>query len=116
MTDANAPQPTADATSARTLVIIAYVLFLIGWPTAHLTTIAAVVLAYIQRDEVRGSVWESHYSNIIHTFWITLVIGIVAAPLCLILIGIPIEIVLAIWFLFRSIKGLVKAIDAMPYV
>ena len=42
MTDANASgsAPVASADSARLLAIIAYGLFLAGWPTLHLATIA----------------------------------------------------------------------------
>ena len=105
----------ADQDTGRIMAIVAYVLFLIGWPTLHLATIGGVVLAYVQRNDVRGTIWESHFDAIITTFWISLVIGLVAVPLCFVLVGIPLMIGLVIWFLYRTIRGLVHAIESKPY-
>jgi len=33
--------------SFRGTAIVAYILYLLGWPTVHLTTIAGLVLAYV---------------------------------------------------------------------
>jgi uncharacterized membrane protein len=116
MTDISAqPVPTADE-SARGTAIISYVLFLIGWPTLHLATIVGLILAYVKRGETRGTIWESHFDNIINTFWVTLVVGIVAIPLCFIIVGIPLLIGVGIWFLYRSIKGLIRAVDNKAYL
>ena len=102
--------------SARLMAIIAYALFLVGWPTLHLTTVVAVILAYVQRGEVRGTIWESHFTNVIHTFWISLLVGIIAIPLCFVFIGFGVLAILTVWFLFRTIKALVRAVDDRPYV
>jgi uncharacterized membrane protein len=105
----------ADQENGRIMAIVAYVLFLIGWPTLHLATIGGVILAYVQRDDVRGTIWESHFEAVITTFWISLVVGLVAVPLCFVLVGIPLMIGLVIWFLYRTIRGLVHAIESKPY-
>ncbi|MEI9931527.1 MAG: hypothetical protein WDM89_13570 [Rhizomicrobium sp.] len=118
MTDtmqATPPQPVAAEADHRLLAIIGYGLFLVGLPFLHMPTVAGVILAYIKRDDVRGTIWESHFDNMISTFWIALVVGIAAIPLCFILIGIPIEIGIFIWFLYRTIKGLIRAIEYKPY-
>jgi len=102
--------------SLRGTAIVAYILYLLGWPTIHLTTIAGLVLAYVQRREARGTIWESHFSNLTETFWIAIIVAIVAVPLCFVVIGIPILLGLAVWVLFRTIKGLIRAIESQPYV
>ena len=104
-----------DQDSLRTMAIVAYVCLLLGIVTAHVAAIGAVIIAYIQRDEARGTVWQSHYEAIIATFWIALVGVIVGIPLCFVLIGIPLLAVLAIWYLYRAIRGLVHTVDAKPY-
>jgi uncharacterized membrane protein len=114
MTDAARPASEL-ADSARLTAIIAYGLFLVGWPTLHLATIAAVILAYVQRGETQGTIWASHFDNIIHTFWISLVVGAVAIPLCFVGIGFLVLGFLVVWFLYRTIKGLVRAIESKPY-
>ncbi|MBV8798632.1 MAG: hypothetical protein JOY77_12180 [Alphaproteobacteria bacterium] len=116
MVDLTQVAPTRNEASLRGTAILCYVLYLLGWPTVHVTTIVALILAYVQRSEARGTSWESHYRNLIETFWISMIIGIVAIPLCFVFIGIPILIGLGVWFLYRTIKGLVRAIEARPYV
>lgn len=101
--------------SNRTLAVITYVLYLAGWPTLHLATIAGVIIAYVQKGEARGTIWESHFDTAISTFWVCLVVGIVAAPLCLIGIGFVMYGFLLVWFLYRSIRGLIHALDNKPY-
>ena len=116
MADVNmSPKASTDSDSGRIMAIITYGLFLAGWPTLHLATIAAVILAYVQRGESQGTIWESHFTNVIHTFWTSLIIGALAVPLCFVVVGFPILGLLVIWFLYRTIKGLVRAIDSRPY-
>jgi len=110
------PAPAAMPQSdTRVLAIIVYGLYLVGWPCLHLPTVAGLILAYIKRGEVRGTIWESHFANQIETFWVSLVLFIVAIPLCFVVIGVPILIGTVIWFLYRTIKGLVRAIENQPY-
>ena len=107
--------PAAAHTDHRILAIIGYGLYLVGWPCLHMPTVAGVILAYIKRDDARGTIWESHFDNMIETFWISLVVGIVAIPLCFFVIGIPILLGVFVWFLYRTIKGLIRAIEGRPY-
>jgi uncharacterized membrane protein len=101
--------------SFRGTAIIAYVLYLLGWPSLHLATVVALILAYVQRGEARGTIWESHFTNVIETFWISLIVGLVAIPLCFIGVGFVVLAFLVVWFLFRTIKGLIRAIDGRAY-
>lgn len=111
----NGPISPAQSDTHRSLAIITYVLFLVGWPTLHMATLAGVILAYVQKSDARGTIWESHYDAAISTFWVCLVLGLAALPLCLIAIGFLIYPVLIVWFLYRVIRGLVHAIDNRPY-
>lgn len=100
--------------SARTMAIIVYLLYLAALING-LTAIVGVILAYVKRDEVRGTIYESHFSNAIEIFWVFLVGMMVAVPLCFVLVGIPLVIALYVWVLFRTIKGIVRANDGQPY-
>ena len=113
MTDTTGSLPRE---SFRGTAIIAYLLFLIGWPCLHLSTVAGVVLAYVQRGDARDTIWESHFANLITVFWTSLIVGIVGAMLIPAFgIGIPVLVFLVIWFLYRTISGLIRAIDGRPY-
>ena len=110
-----ANQAAVPRSDTRTVAIIVYGLYLIGWPCLHMPTIAGLIVAYIKRDEARGTLWESHFSNQIETFWVTLALMVVGIPLCFVLVGIPIVIGAVVWSLYRTIKGLLRAIDDKPY-
>jgi uncharacterized membrane protein len=109
----------AEQDNGRIMAIVAYLLFLVGWPTLHLATIGGVILAYIERDDFRGTIWESHFEAIIQTFWVALVLSVVGVLACItivgLIVGVPLLIGLVIWFLYRSIRGLVHAIESKPY-
>ena len=84
--------------------------------------IAGVIVAYVKRDDARGSWVESHLRWLIRTFWFSLlwaVIGwVVLLVLGLILIGIPLAILIwgaaSIWVLYRVIRGYLLFNDSKP--
>jgi uncharacterized membrane protein len=114
MTDTSQQANLARNDSARTVAIIVYLLYLAALING-LTAIVGVVLAYVKRDDVLGTPYESHFANAIEIFWIFLVGMVIAVPLCFVLIGIPLVVALYVWVLYRTIKGLVRASDGYPY-
>jgi uncharacterized membrane protein len=117
MAEINAAPPlTRDSSGSRTMAIIVYVLFLSTFIGFAIGPLVGVILAYVQRGESRGSNYESHYNNAIEIFWVSVVMVILGTLTFWIGIGILIWIGLCIWYLFRSVKGLVRAIEARPYV
>lgn len=113
---ASTAQPAVAGLDSRGLSIVIYGLYLAAVFTCGLAGIAGVILAYIKRDEVRGTIWDSHFENIISAFWVWVMImaaGIVLAP---VLIGFAVMAVAFVYFLYRTIKGLIAAIESRPYV
>ncbi len=115
MTDTSDRAAVSREDSARSVAIIVYLLYLAALING-LTAIIGVILAYVKRDEARGTVYESHFSNAIEVFWVYLVGMLIAVPLCFVLVGIPLVIALYIWVLYRTIKGVVRASDGRPYL
>lgn len=114
MTDASHYPLTAAEDGARTATIIVYLLYLAALMNG-LTAVVGAILAYAKRDGARGTIYEGHFSNAIEVFWIFLIGMLIAVPLCFVLVGIPLVIALYIWVLYRTIKGLVRAIDNRAY-
>lgn len=87
--------------------------FLTGWPS-----ILAVILNYIKADEVEGTYLESHFRWQIRTFWITLVLMVIAFALFITIIGMPIAFVLlvitGVWVLYRMLRGIIRMLDEKP--
>ena len=89
--------------------------FLVGWPS-----IIAVIINYVKRPDARGTIYESHMTWMIATFWWTLfwvvvsfipslVLSVVSFGLLSFLFVIP-----GLWFLYRMIKGVLRLIDGRP--
>ena len=76
-------QPRRDA-DLRTILIVVYGLFVLAIFNG-LSAIVGVIIAYMKRDEARGTLWEGHFHNIVHVFWIAL--GVAAIALVLLIEG-----------------------------
>jgi len=114
MSDASRQPITAAEDGARTTAIIVYLLYLAALING-LTAVIGVILAYVKRDDVRGTIYESHFDNAIEIFWIFLAGMLVAVPLCFVVIGFPLVFALYVWVIFRTVKGVVRAVDGRPY-
>jgi uncharacterized membrane protein len=110
------PMPAAAPSDTRTLAIIVYGLYIAAVFTCGVAGIAGAILAYIKRDESVGTIWHSHFENAIQAFWIWFVLFVVGVATSWILIGIPIIAVAFLYFLYRSIRGLLAAVESRPYV
>lgn len=90
---------------ARNLALIVYILQAVGFITAGLPWIAAIIVNYIKRDEVQGTWVASHFDWQIKTFWVGLIGGIVGGLTLFILIGFVILPLVTLWCLYRVVKG-----------
>lgn len=87
-----------------TLANIIYILYLVGLAVG-ITQIVGVVMAYISRGESTG--WlTSHYTFQIRTFWIGLLMVVIAIPLTFIFVGIALIVFYYVWLIIRCVKGM----------
>ena len=102
---------TISGTQPQTWAIVVWVLFIASYFTAAATGIVGVIIAYVKRGDLAGTPFESHMTSAIRTFWISLIVGIIGFVLVFVLIGFLVLGLLALWHLFRVIRGLVYALD-----
>ncbi|AQU81640.1 MAG: DUF4870 domain-containing protein [Halomonas sp.] len=96
---ANEVSPQPDTTMAMVIYALYLASFVVGF-----TAIIGVIIAYVYRG--KGPAWlDEHYRYQVRTFWIGLLYGSVATILTLILIGFPLLLALAVWFIVRCVKG-----------
>ena len=112
-------QVSHSATEDRTMPAVNYALYLVGL-THGLTILIGLIIAYVQRGTA-GPVMQSHYTFQIRTFWLSIGWFLVGCALMfwgaifsVVLIGIPffglgaaICGLVWVWFLIRSILGVV---------
>ncbi len=89
---------------------IIYALLATHW-FAGITFFVAIIMAYLKLDDVKGTWLESHVRWQINTFWYGLLFYIVAALLCVFVIGFPLLFANFLWVLYRTIKGWLALLD-----
>ncbi|POZ62686.1 hypothetical protein C2I19_07415 [Chromobacterium alticapitis] len=92
-----------------TVYILQAVSLLVG-----VTGIVAVIINYVKRDEVRGTLYESHFEWQIRTFWLALLGYVVGAVLTWLLVGFVILFAVWVWYIYRVVKGFLYFNDRKP--
>ncbi|HEY0302194.1 MAG TPA: hypothetical protein VGC36_12695 [Rhizomicrobium sp.] len=126
----------------RAAALIAYGLFVLALFNGA-TAIAGVVVAYVKRDAARGTPWEGHFRNLIRVFWISVAVAVLVlaaiaqgfggllfsmaqtdgnpppALVGTLFLLVPalfiVGTVFAVWYLYRTLRGLIRAIEGAPY-
>lgn len=99
----------------RTLTLIIYALYaascLLG-----ITAIVAIVLNYVKRAEVADTLYATHFTWQIRTFWLGLG-GMVLAVLTMkLLVGWALAVITAVWAIYRLVVGVMKLLDGQPVI
>jgi uncharacterized membrane protein len=98
------PGPAAVARTGTANLI--YILYIVGF-FVPLTTLAGVVMAYLNRgggDEIA----DTHFTFQIRTFWIGFLAMVVGTVLSLVLVGYLVILLWLVWTLVRIISGMQK--------
>lgn len=117
----------------KTLTLILYVLYIIAIFSAGILAIIALIINYVKRSDVQGSIFASHFTWQIRTFWWYLFWNIIAfipfiflfftgdhpdlfasvalatTSFCFAVIGIS-----WIWIVYRAILGIVRLNENQP--
>ena len=74
------PRPASNLTAFenKDAVLANYCLNLLA-PFNGLTGLASIIIAYLKRDDAKGTIYESHLTYQINTFWV----GLVGCIICL---------------------------------
>ncbi|MBN7771074.1 hypothetical protein KUV44_07305 [Marinobacter daepoensis] len=100
--------------SARNLAVAVYLLQALAFFTGGMTALVGVIINYVKLDDVRGSWIEPHFRWQIRTFWIGLLWSVVGMITAMLIIGWFILIGIAIWVIYRTVKGALALNDGKP--
>ena len=70
--------------------------------------IGGVIMAYVKRNEIRGTIYFDHIQFLLKTFWITLIFGIIGSCTLFLLIGFLIIPLTWGWYVFRVVSGFLR--------
>ena len=125
----------AGGADLRSLTMVAYALFLLAWMNG-ITAIIGVILAYVKRREAAGTIWHSHFDNLILVFWVIIgsfFLGLLTWPLALgafiaqwplfwpptftlpLVFGFLVFPILVFWSFYRLIRGLIRVMEERAY-
>ncbi len=107
-TDPNLPVATSQWNDGKPWALAVHITYLISLP------IVGVIIAYVKRADFQGTIWETHLTYAIRTFWIGAAGILLGIILMVVLVGFIVFWVVGIWYLIRSIVGLVQAASDKP--
>ncbi|MGM9484593.1 DUF4870 family protein [Roseateles sp. NT4] len=105
--------PAEKLASLKQLTLAIYILYALG-PFTGLSGIAALIINYIKREDTEGTIYASHFSWQIRTFWWSLVWAIVGFLTAMVFVGFLILAIDGIWVMYRLIKGFLNWNDNKP--
>ncbi len=98
----------------RSTLLLAYVLHIMAPFTFWTAAIIGVVIDHIKINETSSEFIRSHHRWLIRTFWWGLLWLVVTTGLMLILIGYLLYFVVAIWWFYRVIRGVLAYVERRP--
>lgn len=97
----------------RTLTTAIYALYAVSL-FVGITSLVAIVLNYIKKDEVAGTLFESHFRWQIRTFWYGLLWAVIGGITFVLVIGMFILLADLVWFIYRIAKGWLNLNENKP--
>jgi len=98
----------------RVWAIIVWGCNAVSYFTLGAASIIGLIIAYVKRSDLRGTIYESHMTSAIRTFWISFAGFCLGGLLAFVGIGFLILLATWAWHVFRTVRGLIRAIDDKP--
>ncbi len=94
-------------------VTLVYILQAVGF-FFGVTFLAAVIVNYVKKDDVRSEIARSHFRWQIRTFWFSALWCVVGTVLAFVVVGYFIILANVCWTLYRVIRGWLRLNDGKP--
>lgn len=95
------PQQADSNRSITQLIYAMYALSLV----VGITWLVGIVLNYVKRDDVVGTIYESHFRWQIRTFWFSLLWCVIGVITMFVIVGFFVLGFAAVWYVYRIVKG-----------
>jgi uncharacterized membrane protein len=97
----------------KQLTLVTYILYALS-PFAGLSAVVAIIINYIKRDETAGTIYESHFTWQIRTFWFSLLWAVIGGATIWLGVGFLVLAADYIWVIYRIVKGFLNWNDGKP--
>lgn len=105
--------PVDNIKSLKTLTTVIYALYAASF-VIGITSIVAIVMNYVKKEDVAGTMLESHFRWQIRTFWFGILWGVLGGITFIIIIGWFVLAADCIWIIYRIVKGWLRLVDDKP--
>jgi len=99
--------------SMKTLTVVIYALYA-GALLAGISALAAIVLNYIKREDVAGTLFESHFRWQMRTFWFSLLWVALGGITFIVIVGWAVWGAALVWYIYRIAKGWLRLLEDKP--
>ena len=112
--DAGSAKSAEELASLKQVTMVVYALQALGFLTGGVTAIVAIIVNYVKREDVAGSIYQSHFDWQIRTFWWGLLWGVIGMLLIVVVVGFAVLFVGWVWTVYRVVKGWLKLTEGKP--
>jgi len=112
--EAGSGKSSEELASLKTITQVVYALQALSFMFG-LTAVVGLIINYVKRDDVAGTVYQSHFDWQIRTFWWGLLWSVLGFILILALgLGLLVLFVAWVWAVYRVVKGWLKLTEGKP--
>ncbi len=112
--DAGSGKTSEELAGLKTITQVVYALQALSFMFG-VTALVGLIINYVKRDDVVGTVYQSHFDWQIRTFWWGLLWGVLGCLLIVALgLGLLVLFVAWVWAIYRVVKGWLKLIEGKP--
>ena len=99
--------------SLKQITMVCYILYAVSL-FVGITALVAVVVNYVKREDAAGTLYESHFTWQIRTFWWGLLWAVVGMATTIVVVGFAVLLADAVWCIYRIVKGFLNWNDGKP--
>ena len=101
--------------SEKKVVFVVYILYALSY-LFGVTSLIGVIIAHLKKSNSKEEWIRDHFKWQINTFWISAILGLIGLLTLFIGVGWFILVGLAIWNIYRIVKGWLRYNDSLsPY-
>ena len=99
--------------SIKQLTLVTYILYAVS-AFVGFTGIVAIFINYLKREDTAGTIYASHFTWQIRTFWWSLLWACVGFITLIVGVGFLVLLADSVWVIYRIVKGFLNWNDNKP--
>jgi len=111
--DAGSGKTSEELAGLKTITQVVYALQALSFAFG-VTALVGLIINYIKRDDVAGTIYQSHFDWQIRTFWWGLLWAVIGMILAIVMVGFAVLFVAWVWAIYRVVKGWLKLTEGKP--